>query len=130
PSPCLPSATTTSTSTSTSTSSTCPTPTGTNVKGSLTATVGRFNYNMMLGLPGANSACNTNFAGSHACSLQELQAAPATDLTCLKDTASNPVNFFWAIESTAPILQQCNDDAVRGPGLNREYGTAHTAARG
>lgn len=129
--PC-PTTTTTTTSTST-TSTTCATPTGTVVKGSLTATPGRFNYNLMLGLPGANSACNTNFAGSHACSLTELQGAPASDLACLKDTASNVVTSFWAIAadaSTNPSLSQCKDDAVGGSGLNWEYGTAHTASRG
>src|SRR5262249_53432626 len=36
-------------------------PSGMIVKGTLAATPGRFNYNLMLGLPGANSACNTNF---------------------------------------------------------------------
>ena len=105
-------------------------PTSTVVKGSLTATPGRFNYNATLGLPGANAACNTNFPGSHACSIQELQGAPATDLTCLKDTASNSVTSFWAIDSTAPALQQCVDDALNGSNLNWEYGTAHTPSRG
>src|SRR5947208_1063802 len=123
--------TTTITSSTSTTAAACSsTPTGTVVKGSLTATVGRFNYNMMLGLPGANSACNTNFAGTHACSIQELQAAPATDLTCLKDTANMTVTSFWAIDSTAPGLQQCIDDAFMGSNLNWEYGTAHTPSRG
>jgi hypothetical protein len=108
----------------------CPAPTTTAVKGSLTATVGRFNYNAMLGLPGANSACNTNFPSSHACTYAELQAAPASDLACLKDTASMTVTSFWAIDSLQPVLQQCNDDALGGSGLNWEYATAHTASRG
>ncbi len=132
PSVCNPSSTTT-TPTSTTSSTTgmpCSPPTTGNVVGSLTATLGRFNYNLMLGLPGANSACNTNFAGSHACAVQELQAAPASELTGLKDTANLTVTSFWAIDSCAPILQQCNDDAAGGSGLNWEYGTAHTASRG
>jgi hypothetical protein len=107
-----------------------PPPTTTVVKGSLTATPGRFNYNATLGLPGANAACNTNFPGSHACSIQDLQGAPASDLACLKDTASNFVTSFWAIDSTAPALQQCVDDALNGSNLNWEYGTAHTPSRG
>src|SRR6058998_1007899 len=77
------------------------------VKGSLTATLGRFNYNLMLGLPGANSACSTNFGGAHACTYAELQAAPTSDLVCLKDTASMTVTSFWAIDSLQPALQQC-----------------------
>ena len=130
---CCEASTTTTTSTTivtTTTSTTCPPPTGTVIKGSLTATAGRFNYMTMLGLPGANMACSTNFPGSHACSLQDLQAAPASDLACLKDTTNVPVTSFWAIDSTAPILQQCNDDSLGGTGLNWEYGTAHTASRG
>ena len=109
----------------------CGTPTGTVVKGSLTATPGRFNYNLTLGLPGANSACNTNFSGSHACTLPDLQSAPASDLACLKDTAGMPVTSFWAIApdaATNPSLQQCKDDVTSG--LNWEYATAHTASRG
>ncbi len=108
-------------------------PSCSSVKGSLTATPGRFNYNLTLGLPGANSACNTNFSGSHACTLPDLQSAPASDLACLKDTAGMPVTSFWAIASdaaTTPSLQQCEDDVPTGSGLNWEYGTAHTASRG
>ena len=136
PSSCPPITTTTTSTSSTSipttstTSTTCPAPTGTAVKGSLTATLGRFNYNLMLGLPGANSACSTNFGGAHACTYAELQAAPTSDLVCLKDTASMTVTSFWAIDSLQPALQQCNDDAMGGSGLNWEYGTAHTASRG
>ena len=126
-------ATTTTTTPGANTTTTtvgCSTPTGTKVKGSLTATPGRFNYNLMLGLPGANAACNTSFPGSHACSVQELQGAPASDRACLKDTANMIVTSFWAIDSSQPPLQQCKDDAVGGSGLNWEYGTAHTPSRG
>src|SRR3989449_983673 len=64
PTACSPPTTSTSTSTSTSssTSSTCAPPTPPIARGSLTPTPGRFNYNLTLGLPGANAACNTNFA--------------------------------------------------------------------
>jgi hypothetical protein len=104
---------------------------GTVLKGALTSTPGRFNYNAMLGLPGANAACNTSFAGTHACTYQELQSsAAAGDLKGLMDTANppNPVTSFWAIDSSAPPLQQCNDDV--NSHLNWEYATAHTASRG
>jgi len=115
--------------------STAPTPTpgstGVVIKGALIPTVGRFNYNLMLGIPGADAACNTNFAGTHACSYAELQAAAtAGDLVGLKDTANNAVTSFWAIDSSAAPLMQCNDDAAGGSGLNWEYGTAHTPSRG
>jgi len=101
------------------------------LKGALTATVGRFNYNLTLGLPGANSACNTSFPGTHACTYQELQnAAAAGDLDGLTDTAAMTVTSFWAIDATASPLQQCIDDAAGGSNLNWEYGTAHTPSRG
>src|SRR5262249_10649780 len=106
-------------------------PTHTKIKGSLTATVGRFNYNLMLGLPGANAACNTSFAGTHACTYTELQAAAAAcDLVGLQDTGSNTVTSFWAITGGPPSLQQCADDALGGSGQNWEYATAHTMSRG
>ena len=99
------------------------------LKGALTATHGRFNYNSTVGLPGANAACNTNFPGTHVCTLAELQnAAAAGDLVGLKDTAGQTVMSFWAIDPSQPPLQQCNDDV--NSGLNWEYATAHTMSRG
>jgi hypothetical protein len=99
--------------------------------GALTATPGRFNYNLQIGLPGANSACASNFASTHACSYRELQCAEAaSELDGLKDTANNTVMSFWAIDNAQPPLQQCQDDVPGGSGLNWEYGTAHTASRG
>jgi hypothetical protein len=105
--------------------------TGLVLKGALVPTVGRFNYSLMLGIPGANAACNMNFAGTHVCSYAELQAAAtAGDLVGLKDTANGAVTSFWAIDSMAAPLTQCNDDVAGGSGLNWEYGTAHTLSRG
>jgi hypothetical protein len=121
---------TTTTTTSTTTTTTMPSG-GTVLKGALTATLGRFNYNLTLGLPGANAACNSNFPGTHACTYAELQAAEAAgDLVGLQDTGANTVASFWAIDNAQPALQQCQDDAVGGSNLNWEYGTAHTASRG
>jgi len=124
------SSTTTSTPGSSSTSTTLGGG-GSVLKGALTPTVGRFNYNLMIGLPAADAACNTNFAGTHACSYAELQSAEAAgDLVGLKDTASTTVTSFWAIDNSANPLQQCQDDAAGGSMLNWEYATAHTASRG
>jgi hypothetical protein len=123
--------TTTGQSTTTGPSSTTTTtqPRSGTVKGALAPTAGRFNFNAMLGLPGANAACNTSFAGTHACTYQELQtAAAAGDLTGLKDVAATTVTSFWAIDSSAAALQQCNDDVSSHQ--NWEYATAHTASRG
>ena len=101
------------------------------ILGALPPTLGKFNYNMTLGLPGADAACNTNFPGTHACSYQELQnAETAGQLVGLQDINANNVTSFWVIDSTAPALQQCQDDALGGSLQNWEYGTAHTASRG
>ena len=122
----------TTTATPTTTTTTLPSG-GSVLKGALTSTLGRFNYNGSLGLPGALAACNTSFGDStHVCTHAELQsAAAAGDLKGLKDTAGMTVTSFWAIDSSQPPLQQCNDDAPgTGSGRNWEYGTAHTASRG
>ena len=109
-----------------------PPPPPSGLQGALTATAGRFNYNLTLGLPGANAACNSSFPGTHACTYAELQTAEAAgELVGLKDTANNTVTAFWAIDNSAPALQQCQDDTPgTGSLLNWEYPTAHTASRG
>jgi len=126
------STTTTSTTTS-STTTTCPPgpPPLVKLKGSLPATPGRFNYNLTFGLPAANSACNTSFPGTHACTYQELQtAAAACDLVGLMATDASTVTSFWAIDNAQPPLSQCQDDGMGGSFLNWEYQTAHTGSRG
>jgi hypothetical protein len=126
--PPVPPTTTTSTTGTTSTSTTLP---PVELQGALPPTPGRFNYNLTLGLPGANAACNTNFPGTHACDYTELQAAEAAgDLDGLQDINATAVTRFWVIDPLAPILQQCNDDQVGGSDLNWEYGTADTPSRG
>jgi hypothetical protein len=101
------------------------------LQGALTATNGRFNYNLTLGLPGADAACNTNFPGTHACTYAELQTAEAAgDLAGLQDTASTTVTSFWAIDSSHFVQLQCIDDIPLGSFLNWEYATAHTGTGG
>ncbi len=129
--------TTTTTTTTSTTTTTCP---SVQVTGSLTVTIGHFNYNLMNGLPGANAACNSNFAGSHACTISELRCAPSSQLVGLKDTSNMTVMGFWAIDPTVnPLLEQCEDDVgfpCSGmppscpPGHTWEYATAHTMSRG
>ncbi len=121
--------TTTSTTTTTSSTSTTTTTMLPGLQGALTPTLGRFNYNLMIGLAGANAACNTNFPGTHACTYQELQAAQtAGQLAGLTDTAAATVTSFWAIDSSMDPLDQCQDDVSSL--LNWEYATAHTPSRG
>lgn len=95
------------------------------LQGALTATSGRFNYNLTLGVPGANAACNSAFAGTHACTFAELQSAEtAGDLDGLKDTAAATVTSFWVIDATHLDTDQCNDSM--GSLQDWEYATAHT----
>src|SRR2546422_735949 len=57
----------------------------TRTKGALPAPAGRFNYNLQLGLPGSDAACNMHFPGTHSCTYAELQAAAmGGDLVGLK----------------------------------------------
>lgn len=132
------------TPTPTPTQTTTPTPVptfepGTIIKGSLTKTDGSFNYNLTVGLTGANSACNSNFPGTHACTYAELQnAAAAGELDLLVDTMGITVTAFWAIDPAAnPLTAQCHDDSsfpcpggICPPGHTWEYPTAHTPSRG
>ncbi len=95
------------------------------LQGALTATNGRFNYNLTIGIPGADAACNTAFAGTHACTASELLAAEAAgDLVGLKDTANNTVTSFWAIDGSKPLVLQC------GAPQPWDYATAHTGQFG
>jgi len=126
--------TTTTTSTTlatTTTTSTLPSG-GVVLQGALTATPGRFNYNLTVGLPGANAACASNFPGTHYCTYAELQNAEAAgDLVGLQDMAAMTVTSFWAIDNSADPLQQCKDDTpMTGSLLNWEYPSAHTVTRG
>jgi len=129
-----PASTTTTTVSTTSTTTTTTTFVPGVVVGSLPTTAGSFSYNMTPGLAGAEDACNTNFAGSHACRLSELQATPASALMGLKDTTAMTVTSFWAIDPAAdPVTAQCCDDVNFNPctsANNWEYGTAHTMSRG
>jgi hypothetical protein len=113
PSPCEPVPTTT-------TSTTMPPAPGA-VRGALTPTSGRFNYNLTLGIAGATAACHSSFPNSHPCSYQELQDAVAGgSMTGLKDTANTTVTSFWAIDPLRSDFDQCT---VSVPW---DYNTLHT----
>src|SRR5262245_61978543 len=114
----------TTTSTTTSSSTTVPTlPPG--FHGVLPATSGRFNYNLVLGVPGANARCNTLFSGTHACTYAELQAAEGNgDLVGIQDTNSQTVTSFWAIDGTHADTIQCTTS------IAWDYQTVHTGHYG
>ena len=123
----LETATTTTTTTPAATTTTAPSG-GTVLKGALAPTLGRFNYNGAIGLPGALAACQATFGTTHPLSMcaryADLQSAQAAgDLVGLKDTDDTPVTSFWAIDGSQPALQQCNDDAPRpAPGSTGNTG--------
>lgn len=103
-----------------------PTPTftlppGVEFKGALLKTTGRFTYNAMVGISGANTACDSIFPTTHACSFPELQIAEAAgDLVGAKDIGNNTITSFWAIDSTHSPLVQCHVTVAW------DYQTAHT----
>jgi hypothetical protein len=115
PSICNPTATTTTTTT------TMPPAV---LRGALNPTSGKFDYNLTPGIPGADAACNTIFAGTHACSYSELQAAEAAgNLVGLKDINNNNVSSFWAIDGSHADTLQCYDTLTM---TRWAYQTAHT----
>jgi len=125
------SATTTTTTTPTTTTTTLPP----ELLGALPATLGNFTYNLTPGLPGANSACNTNFPGTHACEYSELLIAEGLGNLVGLQEGLNTVTSFWVIDlSNNADINQCNNDAATPgtpvAGANWQYGTAHTPSRG
>jgi hypothetical protein len=90
-------------------------------QGALTQTTGRFTYQATVGIDGADAECDLHFAGSHACTVDELRdAETAGELTGATDTGGTPVTSFWAIDSDRPADDQCE---VTVPW---DYQTAHT----
>jgi hypothetical protein len=125
PGSCSPVTTTSTTSTPTTSTTSTTVAGGVELQGALTATSGRFNYNLTIGVAGANAACNTAFAGTHACTASELLAAEAAgDLVGLKDTGNFTVTSFWAIDGAKPLVLQC------GAPVPWDYATAHTGQFG
>jgi hypothetical protein len=97
---------------------------GTVLKGVLSKTTGRFNFNLQVGLAGADAACGAEFAGTHACTVADLlDAEAAGDLDGIKDTHDKPVTSFWAIDSSQPDGVQCHQD------IPWDYQTAHTGVK-
>ncbi len=99
-----------------------PTTAGATVfQGALPRTSGRFSFQGSIGIDGADTECDEQFAGSHACTIGELRAAEsAGELDGATDTAGVAVTSFWAIDPTRPADEQCE---VSVPW---DYATAHT----
>jgi hypothetical protein len=82
-------------------------------------TTGRFNFAATLGVPGADAACNAAFAGSHACTYAELQAAEAAGQLVGVSATS-----FWA------IIPEHAHDLQCATNIPWDYQTAHTGEYG
>jgi hypothetical protein len=96
------------------------------VTGVLTPTTGRFNYNLSLGIPGADAACGTSYPGTHACELAELESAEASgDLAGIRDAGGAAVRSFWGIDAARGGPRQCWDEVA-----SYTYETAHLAWTG
>jgi hypothetical protein len=125
PPPTTTSTTTTTTDPGATTTTTTAPPGPTELMGALNSTTGRFNYNLTLGIAGANAACNTNFPGTHACEYSELLAAEAAgDLVGLQALNGANVNSLWAIDPTHIDDLQCT------VGVPWDYQTVHTGQYG
>lgn len=81
-------------------------------------TTGRFNYQMTLGVPGADAQCNISFPGAHACTYAELQGAEG------RGELAGVTASLWAIIPGNPGDVQC------GSNVPWDYQTAHTGEYG
>ncbi|HYC00082.1 MAG TPA: hypothetical protein VEC57_13190 [Candidatus Limnocylindrales bacterium] len=121
PTTCNPSPTTTTTTT-------MPALPGTVLKAMLESTNGLFNYNLTPGVAGADAACESAFAGTHACTVTDLLSAEtAGDLDGIKDPSNDAVTSFWAIDPAQPGDDQCIN---AGNTTRWFYATVHTGAHG
>ena len=81
-------------------------------RGSLPATTGRWTFQGMLGLNGANAACAAAFPGSAICPYSKLMMAQAKgELTNAVDTANNPVTEWWIDDPAAVNDLRCASNA-------------------
>lgn len=104
-----------------------PVPGGTVFKKALLKSNGLFTYSAMAGLAGADFTCNSNFAGSHACTFSELQTAEGLgELVGAQDLSGNSVTSFWVIDAGQANNRQCVD----GGAVVWHYATAHTGVGG
>ncbi len=93
-------------------------------RGSLLATNGRWTYMGMLGLNGANAACEMRWPGSKICTFDQLQMAsmrmPAETMGAV-DHNGGAVTSWWIDDTAALGTQRCQSNADAIPW---SYGTA------
>ena len=121
----------TTSSTSTTTSSTMPPSRGAVLRGVLPSTTGLFNFSpMQPGIPGADTRCDVEFPGTHACTHAELlNAETAGDLVGIQDVDAVTVTSFWVIDPSHANTAQCNLTPT-GPALHWQYQPVHTGVGG
>lgn len=93
-------------------------------RGSLKATTGRWTYQGMLGLNGANAECALRWPGSQVCSYDKLLAASTRavpETTAATDYEGGAVSAWWIDDPTALGTQRCQSNADAIPW---SYGTA------
>lgn len=93
-------------------------------RGSLRATPGRWTYQGMLGLNGANAECNLRWPGSQVCSYDKLMMASTRavpETINATDYMGNAVASWWIDDPNAPSGQRCQSNQDMIPW---SYGTA------
>jgi hypothetical protein len=86
-------------------------------RGSLVPTTGRWAYNGVLGLTGADAACNANWPGSKGCSYTKLMAASMkvpSELVNAVDTNGTAVTSWW-VDDPNVGEGRCTSNADNAP---------------
>ncbi len=98
-------------------------------RGSLPASTGRWNYQGMLGIDGANADCEAHFPGSAICTFAKMELAEAKgELVNAVDYNNVPVVEWWIDDPTAIGPDRCQNQAAEN--IPWTYETAHLANGG
>lgn len=99
------------------------------VAGALVAQNGRWTFGGDVGVASADSECNINWAGSHACLRPEVEAAAAAgELVELQDTAGNTVAGLWIDDTEVADVLRCVDPSAEN--VPYSYQTGHFGHQG
>ena len=93
-------------------------------RGSLPAATGRWNYQNVLGMTGANNECAARWPGSAVCTYDKLLAASTKavpETTNAVDFNNVAVTSWWVDDAAALGTQRCQSNA---DGIPWSYGTA------
>lgn len=98
--------------------------------GSLVPSTGLWNYGGTIGVPGAETACQTlyNEPAAKVCNFAELLDAQTNgELVNATDSDNNPVTEWWILDPTQNVARQCTNTDVASGGANVpwSYQTAH-----